>query len=359
MVATIGFTIKKNDIKISSITQESISPIPANSILIQIDRFGFSSNNVTYALFGKAMQYFDFFDTGNGYSHLPIWGLGTIIQSNSDQLKEGEKIYGYFPTASHIVLDPIQISRELFKVVREQLPADRVVYNTYYRQNVDPEYSAEYENLMLLFRPLWTTSFFLHDFLLAKFPHVNSVVISSASSKTAFSLALLLKKSNIKAIGLTSNRNLEFVQKLDFYDSVLTYDQISTIPVADCVYCDFAGDSNLNSSIFSHFADNLQKHVVIGKTHVESAPSAERNPKTVFFFVPEWILKRVPKPNENLTETKAKEWSNFLRYIQPFVDIKFSSEPKDLQKVYLEMLQGGFSPSDGYIFSLASISSHL
>ncbi|KAJ3256137.1 hypothetical protein HK103_005706 [Boothiomyces macroporosus] len=353
MIATTSFTINKNDIKATAITKHSISDIPSNAILIQIDRFGFSSNNVTYALFGKAMQYFDFFEAGNGYAHLPIWGVGTIIKSNNDQLKEGEKVYGYFPTASHIILEPVGIKIDSFKVIRDQLPADR-----YHRENVDPEYSSEFESLMLLFRPLWTTSFFLNDFLEAKFDNVRSIVISSASSKTAFSLALLLKKRGIKAIGITSKRNEEFVKHLGFYDKVVCYDQISQLEIADCVYCDFAGDSNLNSQLFSHFGDCLQKHVVIGKTHVESGPSGEKNPRTVFFFVPEWILKRTPKPNENLVETKVKEWKTFLQFIQPFVDIKISTNPGDLQAVYLEMLKGSFSPSDGFIFSLVT-SSHL
>ncbi|KAJ3271670.1 hypothetical protein HDV01_006449 [Terramyces sp. JEL0728] len=353
-IQSIGFTIQQDNIKSTAIAQQTINEIPTDAILVQIDRFGLTSNNITYALFGKMMQYFDFFDTGNGSSHLPIWGFGTVVRSKNDHIKEGEKLYGYFPTASHIVFNPVSIQVDSFQVVRENLPADRVVYNTYYRQSVDPEYIAEYEDLSLIFRPLWTTSFFLYDFLQAKFPNVKSVVISSASSKTAFSLALLLKKNNIESIGLTSKRNQEFVSNLNFYEQVATYEDISKLNLTDCVYCDFAGNSNLNKEIFGHFGDSLQKHVVIGKTHVESAPSAEMNPKTTFFFVPEWILIRERKPNENLAETKAKEWYKFLSFIQPFVNLKISNDPVALQKAYLEMLQGNFAPSDGYIFSLAT-----
>src|SRR5437899_1819041 len=59
----------------------------------------------------------------------------------------------------------------------------------------------------------------------------KGVMLSSASSKTAFGLAHLLHaRGNIKVIGLTSASNIAFVQSLGCYDEVVTYDHLTSLP---------------------------------------------------------------------------------------------------------------------------------
>jgi hypothetical protein len=57
------------------------------------------------------------------------------------------------------------------------------------------------------------------------------VILSSASSKTAFGLAFLLaQRKQVEVVGLTSKSNADFVGKLGCYDRVATYDQIASLP---------------------------------------------------------------------------------------------------------------------------------
>ena len=57
-------------------------------VLLAVDRVGMTANNVTYAVFGDAMKYWDFFpaDDVNGvaYGRVPLWGFA--ITSRSDRL---------------------------------------------------------------------------------------------------------------------------------------------------------------------------------------------------------------------------------------------------------------------------------
>lgn len=42
-------------------------------ILVKVDQFGLSSNNITYAALGDFMNYWKFFPTGqDGWGHMPV-----------------------------------------------------------------------------------------------------------------------------------------------------------------------------------------------------------------------------------------------------------------------------------------------
>lgn len=84
---------------------------PANAapgeVLLRIDRFALTTNNITYAAFGEAMQYWEFFTTGQPeWGHMPVWGFADVVASAVDGIAAGERFYGYFPIASHIRSNP-------------------------------------------------------------------------------------------------------------------------------------------------------------------------------------------------------------------------------------------------------------
>src|SRR5882762_5192718 len=102
------------------------------------------------------------------------------------------------------------------------------------RCSSDPQYdpSPAIEDLTMLYRPLFWTSYWCEDWMFSsKYRGANQILISSASSKTAFCLAYLIKKriakgdlSNATLTGITSKRNLGFTKGLHLYDEVLEYD---------------------------------------------------------------------------------------------------------------------------------------
>jgi hypothetical protein len=63
----------------------------------------------------------------------------------------------------------------------------------------------------VLYRPLFFTSFVLADFLVdGGTAGARTVVLSSASSKTAYGAAFLLQSAGVRTVGLTSAGNVAF-----------------------------------------------------------------------------------------------------------------------------------------------------
>ncbi len=67
-----------------------------------------TANNVTYAVFGDAMRYWDFFPApdldGVPQGRVPLWGFAEVERSRVAGVDEGTRVYGYLPTSSHLVV---------------------------------------------------------------------------------------------------------------------------------------------------------------------------------------------------------------------------------------------------------------
>merc|ERR1711865_226771 len=98
--------------------------------------------------------------------------------------------------------------------------------------NTDPFHMPLQEELLPVLRPLYLTSWLLDDFLNDNHMFgASHVLITSASSKTAYGLAHTLRNCgrSVQILGLTSERNLAFVQRLGLYDSVVTYSSATSV----------------------------------------------------------------------------------------------------------------------------------
>ena len=145
------------------------------------------------------------------------------------------------------------------------------VYNAYSRVSGDPAFEGRQGDYQALLRPLFMLSFLVDDFLAEnEFFGARSVMLSSASSKTAFGLAHLLHvlRKPIRVIGLTSASNVEFVKSLGCYDEVVTYDRVSSLPSDYPVaYVDMAGNSALRETLHRHFGEQMKYSGRVGLTH--------------------------------------------------------------------------------------------
>src|SRR5258708_9935911 len=101
-------------------------------------------------------------------------------------------------------------------------------------------------------------SFLVDDYLSEnEFYGARSVILSSASSKTAFGLAHLLHRlrKDIRVIGLTSAANTEFVRSLGCYDQVETYDDVTSLrPDQPVAFVDMARRDPVRDEMTSTFA---------------------------------------------------------------------------------------------------------
>src|SRR4051812_9316729 len=172
------------------------------------------------------MGYWSFFPASEGWGRVPVWGFADVEASRAPGIEVGERIYGYLPMGSHLVVAPENISANGFVDGAGHRGALPPVYNQYQRVRRN---DRERETAIL--RPLFTTSFLLDDWLDDDgFFGARSVVLGSASSKTALGLAFLLaQRDDIEVVGLTSARNAAFVDKVGYYDRTVTYDAIDTL----------------------------------------------------------------------------------------------------------------------------------
>ena len=80
-------------------------------------------------------------------------------------VEEGTRYFGYLPTSSHLVVEPTVWDAKGFRDAsphRQHLPAP---YNGLTTTTGDIAYDAELEDLQILYRPLFMTSFVLADFI--------------------------------------------------------------------------------------------------------------------------------------------------------------------------------------------------
>jgi hypothetical protein len=184
------------------------------------------------------------------------------------------------------------------------------------------------------------------------------VILSSASSKTAFGLAHLLHttRAGIRVIGLTSAPNVDFVRSLGCYDEVLTYDHVTALPPDSPVaFVDMAGNSELRARLHRHFGDQMKYSGRIGLTHRSSSPNEPELPgaKPIWFFAPDQIRKRAREWGPGGVDTRfGAAWSGFAPTLEKRLAVVDGHGPEAVKQVYLDTLNGDIPPEQGHMLSL-------
>jgi hypothetical protein len=362
-MSTTTLLVRQDQLGTTRIETRETAPLAPGRVRVRVDSFALTSNNITYAAFGDAMNYWQFFPTGEaGWGIVPVWGFGTVTQSMHPGVAVGERLYGYWPMASEAVLQPDRLSPSGFSDAAPHRAGLHAVYNSYLRCNTDPFYTRDSEAAQALLRPLFITSWLIDDFLADNdFFGATTMLLSSASSKTAYGTAFqLIQRSGIEVIGLTSAGNRAFCESLGCYTKVLTYDELDAVPAdTACVYVDFAGNVDLRRNIHTRFA-NLKYSCSIGGTHVEHLGNAKDlpGPRATLFFAPAQIKKRQGDwgPAE-LGKKLVQAWHAFHARVtnpaQPWLAVQQHRGPQEIQQAYAAVLAGRGDPRLGHILSLA------
>jgi NADPH:quinone reductase-like Zn-dependent oxidoreductase len=268
-------------------------------ILVAIDRFAMTANNVSYALSGDMIGYWKFFPVAEPWGIVPVWGFADVIESRTPDVAVGERIWGFLPMASHLVMHPAAVTGRAFNdgaAHRADLPG---IYNNYQRTSGDPAALTAMEDARCLLFPLFSTSYVLYDYLVDNdFFGARQVLVGSASSKTGLGLTNLLSRhgdGRPRVVGLTSPRNAGFVTGLGTCDEVITYDAISGLdPSLPTAFVDMSGDGDVVTAVHARFGANLKLSCAVGATHWGAGryrPEQAATPHT-FFFAPAQFAKR-------------------------------------------------------------------
>ncbi|MBR0896900.1 DUF2855 family protein [Bradyrhizobium tropiciagri] len=355
------FIVIRNDLqqcKVIETELPEIAALPADALLVKVTRFAFTANNITYAVIGEQLKYWQLFPAPKDYGIIPVWGFGEVLASKHPNLAVGETLFGYFPMATHLVIEAADVSKRGLRDGAAHRQEVSPVYNNYARVSTDPTYAGQQGDFRALMLPLFMLSFLVDDALAEnEFYGARRVILSSASSKTAFGLAHLLHKRGIHVIGLTSKGNVDFVSSLGCYDEVVTYDQVAAIPSAEPVaYVDMAGNSALRESLHRHFGAQMVYSGRVGLTHRASEPDEPTLPgaKPVWFFAPDQIRKRGKEWGPGGIEQRfGAAWTELVPHLPNWLGVVERRGPAAVREAYLDTLQGHVPPDQGLILSLA------
>jgi hypothetical protein len=286
---------------------DALRPLADGEARFAVEHFALTANNVTYAAFGEAMKYWRFFPSGDAATGcLPVWGYGRVVESQCDGIEPGQRFWGYWPAGSHLVVAPGKVDRHGFSDVAAHRAELAAIYNRYVPASTPGDDRSEAVQAVL--RPLFATSFLIDDFLAENgFFGARQVLLSSASSKTAYGTAFCLGRLDTAragrptVVGLTSPSRIDFAQGLPGYDRVLGYGDwpAALDPASPTVYVDFSGDAALRRAIHEHFGAALGYSASIGGTHWEDLGpgSGLPGPRPTLFFAPsQWKARSAPPP---------------------------------------------------------------
>ncbi len=354
----IDFLIKRGDLHEVRVADVEPPAAGDGEAVLEVESFGLTANNITYAVMGEAMSYWNHFPAEDGWGRMPVWGFAHVSESKRDGLEEGTRVYGYLPPSSHLLIQPDRINEHGFIDAVAHRAALPSAYQGYRATTANPVYNAERDDEQVIFWPLFYTSWLIDDQIAdEKLYGGDTVALSSASSKTALIAAFqLARRGGAELIGLTSPGNKDWVESLKIYGEVLTYDEIGSLPTEGLVYTDFSGNQDLRAKIHEHAGDGLVHDMAIGLTHHEALTPGEGElpgPAPKLFFAPDRIRKRGEDwGTAELDKRVAASWHPFAEWAGGWLEVRRGEGREDLEATYLEVLDGKVGPEVGPIISL-------
>ena len=363
------FEVAKSDLKNTRIVPLNIEQaLTENEILLKVDKFALTANNISYGIAGDALGYWQFFPTANAseqtqWGRLPVMGFADVISSNCEQIKVGERVWGFMPMATHVKIIAGRLSSTGFSDISPYRDGLSPLYSAFERVNTNPFYQHKNEDFDILLRGLFTTAWLVDDFMFDNhYFEAQQYLITSASSKTSIALAFAVQQRGERpAIGITSESNREFVESLGCYQQVVSYEEITTLDASiTSILVDMAGGKKTLSTIHNHFSDKLYYSCRIGATQhddidmndalrFDNLPGA----KPEFFFAPTQLKKRSVDWGTGKTMKKiSMSLLSYIEFCRSIITIEHTNNANDINKIYQQILAGTADASVGQVISL-------
>ncbi|MFK7937595.1 MAG: DUF2855 family protein [Saprospiraceae bacterium] len=347
------FQVQRSQLSQTQLVTTDLPALEAGQVLLKVDQFALTANNITYGVVGDQIGYWHFFPATDGWGVLPVWGFADVVASENAGVKVGERFYGYYPMADYLVVEAGKVSPFGFLDItahRKPLP---VLYNRYTNVAMEKAYASSSAAIQMIFRPLFTTSFLLDDMLIDNdLFGAEQVILTSASSKTAFSLAFLLNQRtdrNYKIVGLTSARNIDFVNGLGCYDSVLAYEDLQAIADTTTVIVDFAGNKPLLLNLQDQLQNRLKFISQVGVVHHDQRVG-DGKVKGKFFFAPAYAEQRLKDWTPvGFQQRIGAAWLEFVNAGSDWLKISETKGLSQMDAIYQKVLDGSADAKIGQI----------
>lgn len=360
------FEVHREDLARGEVVTSPSAPLGNGEIRAVVEFFALTANNVTYAAMGSAMRYFDFFpaqDPGRGV--VPVWGFARVEESRVEGVEPGRRLYGYLPTASHVTLSVTRLDATGFVDGFAHRRPMASAYNRY--RFVDASGDEWSEAAEMLLRPLHTTGFLLADAV--SDPDADSpmpprrVIVSSASSKTAWATAHAARETGLICVGVTSRARVDVVEASGLWDEVRAYGMLGDRDRGDLasVYVDLAGSPSVTAEIHRWAATTLQRSLIVGATHhdqLASPISDLEGPSREFFFAPDRILRRHQDWGASEYARRLEEsWGAFASWAADWIEVQTHHGAPAVAEIWSHLVAGDVDPRVGHLGSFAVVPS--
>jgi hypothetical protein len=188
------------------------------------------------------------------------------------------------------------------------------------------------------------------------------VIVLSASSKTAIGFAQRASlRGGVEVVGVTSNGNREFVERLGFYDQVVSYDEVTTIATdGGAVSIDMAGNPTALAAVHDHFGDSLAYSMTVGRSHHDSKPDPDAppmvGPTPQMFFAPSEVTRRQEEWGRDEYARRCTDAIvDFAVVSRDWLTVEQRNGADDAQSAWHDVYAGSVAPSTGVIARMADV----
>jgi len=220
--------------------------------------------------------------------------MADIIESECEGIEAGERIWGFFPMSSHVVLKPGQIKRQTFADMAEHRQNLPLFYNQYQRTEAEPDYLKTLEN----------------------------------------------DKYKGQVVGLTSKGNVDFVDALNCCNQIVVYGDEAKVDTSKrSAFVDMSGNGELVKTLHEHLQDNMVQSIGVGATHWNEKRARGDMPgaKPAFFFAPAQMDKRDKEWGEGMLFLKAfAAGAQLAASIKDIMNVELIEGPQDVEQIWKE-----------------------
>ncbi|MFK7918199.1 MAG: DUF2855 family protein [Ilumatobacter sp.] len=375
VASTTTLEVHRTEIGRTRLVEAAAGDLADGQVRVSIDRFAVTANNITYAVFGDMLGYWDFFPTGDdSWGRVPAMGWATVVESSNDDVAVGGRYYGWYPMSTHAVFTPA-VTSDGFRDDGAHRSAHAPVYRSYVSTETDPMYPGadegvdgsldDAEDRHVLLRGLALTGFLAEEFFADgggsdhMYFGASRVIVLSASSKTALGFAdRAARRDDIEIVGVTSAGNRAMVEATGLYDVVVSYDEISELPTdGGAVSIDMAGNPTALAAVHNHFGDGLAYSMTVGRSHHDAEAAADdadmAGPAPQLFFAPSEVTRRIQQwGRDEYGRRCAAAIAAFAAASHAWLDVEHRIGADEATTAWADVYAGSIAPSTGIVVQL-------
>lgn len=348
--------VDRADHAATRLTSEQVPEPGVGQVVLRVDRFALTANNITYASAGDLLGYWAFFPAEDGWGRVPAMGWAEVVASSHPDIEPGSRYYGWYPMAQYVIFDA-RATADGFRDDGAHRSAHAPVYRSYVRTDRDSWYdpATDGEDRHALLRGLFLTSLLADEFFAdEQYFGAAQALVLSASSKTAIGFAQRAAGHDLDVVGLTSDRNVAFVESLGWYDRVVSYSDIDGISVVDSVLIDMAGSVPIVAKLHDLLGNRLRYSMLVGMSHHDSTQAPiESGPAPEWFFAPTEVTRRLDEWGRAEYERRtADALRSFVDGSRAWLEVEVGRGPDAGEETWRAVYEGEVAPNVGRIVSM-------